>query len=104
VLPKTASPDSNATTPAPSAITTGSTNCHLMSADQKQPDDFRRYLAAIQAQPRTAAELASIVHKPINQVLWELRMYERYGRVKPRTDARGVQFWVPMPEHGKKVL
>jgi len=75
-----------------------------VNADQQQPDHVGRYLAAIQAEPRTATELAQLVNKPLNQVLWELRMLERFGRLKPRTDARGVQYWVPLPEHRKGML
>jgi predicted transcriptional regulator len=66
-----------------------------MSADQQPPDHVGKYLAAIQAEPRTAAELAELVQAPLNQVLWELRMLERYGKLRPRTDSRGVQYWMP---------
>lgn len=101
VLSQTASLASTAITPGPTANTIGPRASLPVNADQQQPDHVGRYLAAIQAEPRTAAELAELVNAPLNQVLWELRMLEGFGKLRPRTDARGVQYWMPMHQDRK---
>lgn len=101
MLSQTASLACTATTLAPTANTTGFSQSLPVNADQQQPDHVSRYLAAIQAEPRTATQLAELVNAPLNEVLWELRMLQGFGWLKPRTDARGVQYWVPMPEDRK---